>query len=63
MPSASDMPLRTVRWLFAILLLDSSLHKAVDYELEMLTKFISDKWVAYHVFIELQVVNEVIYYS
>lgn len=49
--------------LSAILLLDSSLYKTVDYVLEVLTKFVSDKWVGYHVFIEQQVVSEVIYYS
>lgn len=54
---------KTVRWLSAILLLDSSLYKTVDYLLKVLTKFASDKRVAYHVFIEQQVVSEVIYYS
>ncbi len=52
-----------MRWLSAILHLDSSLYKTVDYVLEVLTKFVSDKWVAYRVFMEQQVVSEVIYYS
>lgn len=37
-----------------------SLYKTVDYMLEVI-KFASDKWVAYPVFIEQQVVSEVIY--